>query len=55
MPAHIKSMVTNTEISIPIKSTNLDLGTWQGIFLIEHRKAQGGAGFRRLITLSLIA
>ena len=34
MPAHIKSMVTNTEISIPIKSTKLDLGTWQGIFLI---------------------
>jgi secondary thiamine-phosphate synthase enzyme len=55
MPAHIKSMVTNTEISIPIKSTKLDLGTWQGIFLIEHRKAHGGAGFRRLITLSLIA
>ena len=55
MPAHIKSMITNTEISIPIKSTKLDLGTWQGIFLIEHRKAQGGAGFRRLITLSLIA
>ena len=55
MPAHIKSMVTNTEISIPIQSTKLDLGTWQGIFLIEHRKAHGGAGFRRLITLSLIA
>ena len=55
MPAHIKSMITSTEVSIPIKKAKLDLGTWQGIFLIEHRRSQGGSNFRRLITLSLIA
>ena len=54
MPAPIKSMLTNTEISIPIKDTKLDLGTWQGIFLIEHRNIQN-ANIRRLITVSLIA
>ena len=54
MPAHIKSMLTNTEISIPIKDTKLDLGTWQGIFLIEHRNIQND-NIRRLITVSLIA
>ena len=55
MPAHIKSMITSTEVSIPIKQAKLNLGTWQGIFLIEHRRSQGGLNFRRLITLSLIA
>ena len=55
MPAHIKSMITSTEVSIPIKQAKLDLGTWQGIFLIEHRRSQGGSNFRGLITLSLIA
>lgn len=55
MPAHIKSMITSTEVSIPIKQAKLDLGTWQGIFLIEHRRSLGGSNFKRLITLSLIA
>lgn len=37
MPAHIKSALTATSLSIPIVSGNLALGTWQGIFLWEHR------------------
>ncbi len=39
MPAHIKSMLTATQISIPIEKNQLLLGTWQGIFLWEHRHA----------------
>ena len=37
MPAHIKSLLTNTHLSIPFQAKNLLLGTWQGIFLFEHR------------------
>ncbi len=37
MPAHIKSALTNNQISLSIKNTELLLGTWQGIYLFEHR------------------
>ena len=37
MPAHIKSALTNNQISLSIKSGKLLLGTWQGIYLFEHR------------------
>ena len=37
MPAHIKAMLTATQISIPFASGKLLLGTWQGIYLWEHR------------------
>ena len=37
MPSHIKSMLTQTSLTIPIQNKNLLLGTWQGIYLIEHR------------------
>tara|TARA_B100000700_G_scaffold152595_1_gene169381 strand:+ start:818 stop:1237 length:420 start_codon:yes stop_codon:yes gene_type:complete len=37
MPAHIKSLLTNTQLSVPMKNKKLVLGTWQGIFLFEHR------------------
>ena len=37
MPAHIKSSITNNQISLSIKEKKLLLGTWQGIFLFEHR------------------
>ena len=37
MPAHIKSSITNNQISLSIKAKKLLLGTWQGIFLFEHR------------------
>ncbi|MBQ62321.1 MAG: hypothetical protein CMQ19_09630 [Gammaproteobacteria bacterium] len=39
MPAHIKSALTATSVSIPILEGKLALGTWQGIFLWEHRYA----------------
>jgi|TARA_B100001540_G_C15759536_1_gene620990 secondary thiamine-phosphate synthase enzyme len=37
MPAHIKSTLTNNQISLSIKNKRLLLGTWQGIYLFEHR------------------
>ena len=40
MPAHIKSMLTQTSIAIPFEQRHLMLGTWQGIFLFEHRRGQ---------------
>ncbi len=39
MPAHIKSALTNNQISLSIKEGKLLLGTWQGLFLFEHRLA----------------
>ena len=37
MPAHIKSALTNNQISLSIKNGKLLLGTWQGLYLFEHR------------------
>ena len=37
MPAHIKSALTNNQISLSIKNKELILGTWQGLYLFEHR------------------
>lgn len=41
MPAHIKASLTATSLSIPIMNGRLALGTWQGIFLWEHRHHRG--------------
>lgn len=46
MPAHIKASLTASSLSIPIVNSRLALGTWQGIYLWEHRH---GGGRRRLI------
>ena len=40
MPAHIKSALTNNQISLSIKNNELLLGTWQGLYLFEHRLEQ---------------
>jgi secondary thiamine-phosphate synthase enzyme len=37
MPAHVRSILTQTSISIPVDGSRCDLGTWQGIYLWEHR------------------
>jgi secondary thiamine-phosphate synthase enzyme len=37
MPAHLRSALTNTQLSIPVQDGRMALGTWQGIFLFEHR------------------
>tara|TARA_B100000989_G_C19343246_1_gene385882 strand:+ start:60 stop:479 length:420 start_codon:yes stop_codon:yes gene_type:complete len=40
MPAHIKSALTNNQISLSVKNRELLLGTWQGLYLFEHRLEQ---------------
>ena len=50
MPAHIKSALTQTQLSIPVADGRLQLGTWQGIFLLEHRASP----HRRALILTLI-
>jgi secondary thiamine-phosphate synthase enzyme len=50
MPAHIRSVLTQTGLSIPIVNGRCDLGTWQGIYLWEHRHA----GHRRRLTISIL-
>ncbi|RMD88529.1 MAG: YjbQ family protein [Alphaproteobacteria bacterium] len=37
MPAHIKTMLTQTHLAIPVRAGALLLGTWQGLYLLEHR------------------
>jgi secondary thiamine-phosphate synthase enzyme len=39
MPAHVRSILTQTSISLPVNEGRCDLGTWQGIYLWEHRTA----------------
>jgi secondary thiamine-phosphate synthase enzyme len=39
MPAHIRSALTLTQLSIPVSSGRLALGTWQGVYVFEHRAA----------------
>jgi secondary thiamine-phosphate synthase enzyme len=48
MPAHIRSVITQTGLTIPIVNGQVDLGTWQGIYLWEHRVRP----HQRRITLS---
>jgi secondary thiamine-phosphate synthase enzyme len=50
MPAHIKSALTQTQLTIPVTDGQLQLGTWQGIFLLEHRASP----HRRGLVLTLI-
>lgn len=38
MPAHVRSVLTATCLAIPLADGRLDLGTWQGVFLFEHRR-----------------
>ncbi len=42
MPAHIKSSLTDSSLSIPIANGRLQTGTWQGIYLCEHRNRASG-------------
>ena len=39
MPAHVRSVLTQTDLNIPVRSGRCALGTWQGIYLWEHRRA----------------
>ena len=37
MPAHLKTMLINTQLTLSVKNKKLILGTWQGLYLFEHR------------------
>ncbi|MCE2574609.1 secondary thiamine-phosphate synthase enzyme YjbQ [Komagataeibacter sp. FNDCR2] len=50
MPAHLRAMLTNTQLSIPVADGRPVLGTWQGLYLFEHRRRP----HRREIVLHLI-
>jgi secondary thiamine-phosphate synthase enzyme len=52
MPAHIKAILTNTSLAIPVLQGNLILGQWQGIYLWEHRR--GGSTRKIIVTLQRI-
>lgn len=39
MPAHVRAALTQTQLSIPVQDGRMMLGTWQGIYLFEHRRA----------------
>ena len=50
MPAHIKAALTQVQLSIPIERKRLGLGTWQGIYVFEHRRAPHS----RRVSLTLV-
>ncbi|HEU4959471.1 MAG TPA: secondary thiamine-phosphate synthase enzyme YjbQ [Sphingomonas sp.] len=50
MPAHLRAALTNTQLTIPLIDGTLALGTWQGIYLFEHRRSP----HRRTLALHLI-
>ncbi|WP_428262056.1 secondary thiamine-phosphate synthase enzyme YjbQ [Haliangium sp.] len=50
MPAHVRSVLTQTSLSIPVREGRLALGTWQGIFLWEHRHR----GHRRRLSVDVV-
>src|SRR3954462_5404051 len=51
MPAHIRSALTLTQLSIPVEQGRMALGTWQGVYVFEHR----ASAHRRSVVLPLIA
>ena len=50
MPAHIRAALTQTQLSIPVLEGRMVLGTWQGIYLFEHRRAP----HRRSVAMHLL-
>ena len=49
MPAHVRSILTQSDLNIPVRGGRCDLGTWQGIYLWEHRRA----AHRRMLTVTI--
>jgi len=50
MPSHIKAMLTSISLGIPVKDGRMTLGTWQGVYVIEHRTSP----HRRTVVLNFI-
>jgi secondary thiamine-phosphate synthase enzyme len=51
MPAHVRTILTQNSLSIPVEDSACDLGTWQGLYLWEHRTSP----HRRKVTVSIVA
>jgi secondary thiamine-phosphate synthase enzyme len=49
MPAHVRSVLTQTSVNVPVREGRCDLGTWQGVFVWEHRRR----AHRRQITVTV--
>jgi secondary thiamine-phosphate synthase enzyme len=50
MPAHVRSILTQASLSVPVAGGRADLGTWQGVYLWEHRTSR----HRRRVTISVV-
>jgi secondary thiamine-phosphate synthase enzyme len=50
MSAHVRSVLTHTSLGIPVTDGRLDLGTWQGIYLYEHRRS----GHERRVSVTVV-
>lgn len=50
MPSHVRSVLTTNSINVPIEGGRLGLGTWQGLYLYEHRHA----AHRRKVTVTIV-
>ncbi len=50
MPSHVRSVLTQTSISVPVRDGRCDLGTWQGLYLWEHR----ARGHRRRVSVVVL-
>jgi secondary thiamine-phosphate synthase enzyme len=50
MPSHVRSILTQTSIGLPIRAGKLDLGVWQGLYLYEHRRAP----HRRRVSVTIL-
>ena len=51
MPAHLRSILTQTSIQVPVRGGRLDLGTWQGVYLYEHRTL----GHSRRVSITVLS
>jgi secondary thiamine-phosphate synthase enzyme len=51
MPAHVRTVLTQTSLTIPVRDARLDLGTWQAIYLWEHRTTP----HRRRVTVTVLS
>ena len=49
MPAHVRSVLTDSSLTIPVSDSRLGLGTWQGVYLYEHRHAP----HQRVVTVTI--
>ncbi|MBK6657117.1 MAG: YjbQ family protein [Proteobacteria bacterium] len=50
MPAHVRAVLTHTDLNVPVRDGRLALGTWQGVFLWEHRRH----GHQRRVEVTLL-